>query len=310
MGQCVARCQYRYPCYRHLPYGSITDAAIAVRDGKICWLGKQSDLPTDFTQHTRQIHDCKQQWLTPGLIDCHTHIVYAGNRAQEFEQRLQGVDYQTIAKAGGGIQATVNATRQADETTLLDTSGKRLQRLISEGVTTVEIKSGYGLDLDNECKMLRCARRLGEILPVNVRTSFLGAHALPKEMQGDADRYIDEVCNIMLPCIKAEGLADAVDGFCESIAFNPAQIRRVFSQATALGLALKLHADQLSDLQGAQLAADFNALSADHLEYTNATGVQALAASGTVAVLLPGAFYYLREQVRHEVAQLKSMITW
>ncbi len=294
----------------HEAYGIIKNAAIAVRNGKICWLGKLRDLPPQYIQHTQNIYDFSKQWLTPGLIDCHTHLIYAGNRATEFEQRLQGIDYATIAKQGGGIQATVNATRQADADQLLQLASKRLGCLLREGVTTVEIKSGYGLNAENEYKLLRCARRLGEILPVQVRCTFLGAHAVPAELHGQADRYIDQVCD-MLPEIKTQGLADAVDAFCETIAFTPAQVTRVFRTAASLGLPVKLHADQLSDSHGAKLAADFAALSADHLEYSNEHGIKALAAAGTVAVLLPAAFYFLREQQMPPLALLRRhQVPW
>ncbi|HMB77577.1 MAG TPA: imidazolonepropionase, partial [Kiloniellaceae bacterium] len=261
---------------------------------RIAFVGPQSDLPgvpESLALHLRRLEG---RWITPGLIDCHTHLVYGGDRAGEFEQRLQGVSYADIARAGGGIKSTVTATRSADRSSLLADAKGRAEALLSEGVTTIEIKSGYGLDLDNELKQLWAARRLGALLPVTVRTTFLGAHALPPEAEGDSDGYIDRVVE-MLPQVKSSGLADAVDAFCENIAFSPEQTARVFEAARRLGLPVKLHADQLSDSGGAALAAKFQALSADHLEYTSEAGVAAMAEAGTVAVLLPGAFYFLRE---------------
>ena len=242
-----------------------------------------------------EIVDCEGRLITPGLIDCHTHLVHAGNRANEFEMRLAGATYEEVAKAGGGIVSSVKSLRAASEDELVRQSLPRLDALIAEGVTTIEIKSGYGLDLENEAKSLRAARRLATVRNVTVRTSFLGAHALPPEAKGDKDAYIDLVANDMLPAIAALGLADAVDGFCEGIAFSPEQISRVFDKAKALGLPVKLHADQLSNLHGAALAASYGALSADHLEYTDEAGAVAMAKAGTVAVILPGAFYFIRE---------------
>jgi imidazolonepropionase len=274
-------------------YGEIRDAAIAVRDGRIAWLGRGSDLPASC--HADVEHDGEDCWLTPGLIDCHTHIVHAGNRSNEFEDRLNGVAYEEIARRGGGIVSTVHATRAASEDELLETSLRRVRRLLSEGVTTLEIKSGYGLDLETERKMLRVARRIGQLLPVRVQTTFLGAHALPPEYAGRADDYIDAVCRDMLPALAAEGLVDAVDAFCEKIGFSAAQTERVFQTAHRLGLPVKLHAEQLSDQDGAALVARFGGLSADHLEHLSPAGIAAMAAAGTVAVLLPGAFYFLRE---------------
>jgi imidazolonepropionase len=273
------------------PYGAVQDGAIAAESGKIAWVGARKDLPGRPESVARSVHDLAGCWLTPGLIDCHTHIVHGGDRAQEFELRLQGATYEEIARAGGGIRSTVTRTRAADEASLLASAEVRLAPLLSEGVTTVEVKSGYGLDSANEAKMLRVARRLRG---VGVRTSFLGAHALPPEFENRSSAYIDLVVEEMLPAV--EGLADAVDAFCEKIAFSPAETRRVFEAAAKRRLPVKLHADQLSDLAGAALAAEFKALSADHLEYTSAAGVEALAQSGTVAVLLPGAFYFLREK--------------
>lgn len=284
-------------------YGIIEDAAIAATpNGKIAWLGPRRELPEGYRADHR--HDGRGAWLTPGLIDCHTHIIYAGNRNHEFEARLNGATYEDIARQGGGIVSTVRATRAATEDELLTQSLKRVRDLLAEGVTTLEIKSGYGLDLASEAKMLRVARRIGRTLPVNVRTTFLGAHALPPEYKDKADDYIDLICQTMLPAIVAEGLADAVDAFCENIGFSPAQTERVFQAAQQAGLPVKLHAEQLSDQKGAALAARYNGLSADHLEYLSEDGIQAMAQSGTVAVLLPGAFYFLRETKLPPIAGL------
>jgi imidazolonepropionase len=272
-------------------YGAIEDGAIAAQGGKIAWVGAARDLPGRPAQLAAQVHDLAGSWLTPGLIDCHTHLVYAGDRAREFELRLQGASYEEIARAGGGIRSTVTLTRAATEDELVASAQKRLDGFIREGVTTIEVKSGYGLDGAGEAKMLRAARRLKG---VTVKTSFLGAHALPPEFEGRSGAYIDLVVEEMLPAVS--GLADAVDAFCEKIAFSPEETRRVFAAARARGLPVKLHADQLSDLGGAALAAEFAALSADHLEYTSEAGVAAMAKSGTVAVLSPGAFYFLREK--------------
>ena len=285
-------------------YGALERAAIAVADGRIAWLGPDDELPARRqTADEVAAQDC---WLTPGLIDCHTHLVYAGNRAGEFEQRLNGASYADIAQAGGGIVSTVRATRAASEAELFTQAARRLRAMLAEGVTTIEIKSGYGLDAANEAKMLRVARRLGREFPVDVRTTFLGAHALPPEFAGRPDEYIDSVCNDMLPSIAQEGLADAVDVFCDNIGFTAAQTRRVFERSRALGLPVKLHAEQLSDQGGAQLAAEFGALSCDHLEYVSEAGVAAMAGSGTVAVLLPGAFYFLRETRLPPIALLRE----
>ena len=276
------------------PYGAIENAAVAIKDGKIAWVGPRAEMPA-FDALTTPVYKGQGGWLTPGLVDCHTHIVYGGHRAREFELRLQGASYQEIAAAGGGIVSTVKATREADEETLYVSAKERLNALMREGVTTVEIKSGYGLDVDNELKMLRVARLLGEHHPVDVRTTFLGAHALPTEFKDDADGYIDLVCGEMLSRVADEGLADAVDAFCESVGFDIDQTRRVFEAAKARQLPVKLHAEQLSNLGGAKLAARFDALSVDHIEYLDEAGVEAIAKSGTVAVVLPGAFYFLRE---------------
>jgi imidazolonepropionase len=273
--------------------GVIEGGAIAAKDGRIAFAGPVAELPTGWEAESRIALDGR--WITPGLIDCHTHLVYAGDRAHEFELRLAGASYEEIAGAGGGIVSTVQATRAASEEALVQASLPRLDRLIAEGVTTIEIKSGYGLDLETETRQLRAARRLGEERPVEVVTTFLGAHALPPEANGDKERYIDAVC-AMVPLIAREQLADAVDAFCEGIAFSPAQTARVFTAATAAGLPVKLHADQLSNLHGARLAAEHGALSADHLEYTDEDGVVVMARAGTVAVLVPGAFYVLREK--------------
>jgi imidazolonepropionase len=276
-------------------YGAIADAAIAVANGRIAWIGPRSELPAEEARATRHVHDGAGAWITPGLIDCHTHLVFGGDRAHEFELRLGGASYEEIARAGGGIRSTVAATRTVGEDGLFAAAVPRLRRLLAEGVTTVEIKSGYGLDTASEMKMLRVARRLGRSLPVDVATTFLGAHAVPPEYEGRQGAYVDLVCEEMLPRIAAEKLADATDAFCEKIAFKPEETERVFAASARAGIPVKLHADQLSDLGGAALAAKYRALSADHLEYTSEEGVAAMARAGTVAVLLPGAFYVLRE---------------
>lgn len=275
-------------------YGTIEDGALAVADGRIAWAGPAAELPGAADSLARTVHDAAGAWITPGLIDCHTHLVYGGDRAREFELRLTGASYEEIARAGGGIRYTVEQTRAASEEALYAGALSRLADLLAEGVTTIEIKSGYGLTLDDELKMLRVARRLGESAPVTVRTTFLGAHAIPPEFDRRPEDYIDTVI-AMLPAVAASGLADAVDAFCERIAFFPEQVARVFEAAQAHGLPVKLHADQLSDLKGASLVARFGGLSADHLEYTGEDGVKAMALKGSVAVLLPGAFYVLRE---------------
>jgi imidazolonepropionase len=272
--------------------GTVERGAVAAKDGRITFAGPAAELPHGWSAAETVRLDGR--WILPGLIDCHTHLVHAGNRAHEFELRLAGASYEEIARAGGGILSTVKATRAASEDTLVAAALPRLDHLIAEGVTTVEIKSGYGLDRDSELRMLRAARRIGREQPVDVVTSYLGAHALPPEYD-DKDRYIDEVC-ATIPMVARDKLADAVDAFCEGIAFSPAQIARVFAAAQGAGLAVKLHADQLSNLHGARLAAEHHALSADHLEYTDEDGAAAMAKAGTVAVLLPGAFYMLREK--------------
>lgn len=285
-------------------YGAIPDGLVAVQDGRIAWAGPRAEAPP-FDAIDRI--DGSGGWLTPGLIDCHTHLVYAGNRSAEFEMRLQGATYEDIARAGGGILSTVKATRAASEAHLLDVSRARLATLVAEGVTTVEIKSGYGLDTENELKMLRVARRLGEDSPgaTRVVTTLLAAHALPPEFAGRSDAYIDEVCDVMIPAAAAAGLADAVDAFCEGIGFSPAQCDKVLQAARRHGLQVKLHADQLSNLGGAALIAQHQGLSAEHLEYMDEAGAAALGAAGTVAVLLPGAFYFLRETRLPPVAELR-----
>jgi imidazolonepropionase len=273
--------------------GIIERGTVAAKDGRIAFAGPMAELPTGWDALDRVGLDGR--WVTPGLVDCHTHLVYAGNRAHEFELRLAGASYEEIARAGGGIVSTVKATRAASEDGLVAATLPRLDCLLADGVTTVEIKSGYGLDRETEVRMLRAARRLAQERKIAVITSFLGAHALPPEANGDKERYIDEVC-AMIPAVARDKLADAVDAFCENIAFSPEQTARVFRAAQTSGLPVKLHADQLSNLGGAKLAADFGALSADHLEYTDEDGVAAMARAGTVAVLLPGAFYVLREK--------------
>ena len=273
-------------------YSIIEDAAMVTAGSLIEWVGPRSQAPTaDYAQ----VHDLQGAWVTPGLIDCHTHTVFGGNRSGEFEQRLEGVSYAEIAAKGGGIASTVRATRAASEDELFLSAEKRLRSLLRDGVTTVEIKSGYGLDLANERKMLRVARRLGEALPVSVRATCLAAHALPPEYKDRADDYIEHICSQMLPALAVEGLVDAVDAFCEYLAFSPEQVERVFKVAQQLGLPVKLHAEQLSSLHGSSLAARYHALSADHLEFMTEEDAIAMAAAGTVAVLLPGAFYFLRE---------------
>ncbi len=293
-------------CESGTAYGALESASLAIRDGRIAWLGRTADLPGAPRDIARDVHNLEGRWVTPGLIDCHTHLVYGGDRANEFELRLGGATYEEIARAGGGIRSTVTATRAASEAELVAAADIRLATLQSEGVTVVEIKSGYGLNTETELKMLRAARALGRRRPVTLRTTFLGAHALPPEYEGRADAYIDMIIAEMLPAVAAESLADAVDAFCERIAFTPEQTERLFAAAATLNLPVKLHADQLSDLGGAALAARFKGLSADHLEYTSDDGVAALAAAGTVAVLLPGAFYFLREKQLPPVDKLRT----
>lgn len=274
-------------------YGLVENAALAAQDGRIVFAGPTDELPASLK--VLPAEDIEGRLITPALIDCHTHIVAGGNRAREFEMRLQGASYEEIARAGGGIVSTVSATRQANKDTLLGSALARVDHLIAEGVSTIEIKSGYGLDMETELRMLRAARAVASERDIRVRTSFLGAHAVPPEYKDQPDAYIDDVCIPALEAAHAEGLADAVDGFCEGIAFNPQQIERVFQKARALGLPVKLHAEQLSNLGGAALAARYGALSADHLEHLDEAGVVAMRDASTVAVLLPGAFYTLRE---------------
>ena len=286
-------------------WGAIEDGALGWRDGRIVFAGPRADLPGDPERLADHVVDGGGGWVTPGLVDCHTHLVFGGNRAAEFEQRLHGASYEEIARSGGGIVSTVRATREADEESLFAQSLPRARALLVDGATTLEIKSGYGLDLDAERRMLRVARRIGQSLGVDVRTTFLGAHALPPEYAGRADAYIDAVCE-WLPVLHGEGLVDAVDAFAERIGFSTAQARRVFEAARALGLPVKLHADQLSDGGGAALVAEFGGLSADHVEYTSAAGVAAMAGAGTVAVLLPGAFHVLRETRLPPIAEFRA----
>ncbi len=283
-------------------YGAIEDGAMAVRDGRIAWIGARRDLPAHAARAT---HDAGGRWITPGLIDCHTHLVFGGDRAQEFELRLGGATYEEISRAGGGIRSTVAATRQASESDLLARARNRLDALARDGVMTVEIKSGYGLDVATELKQLRVARALGRASGMRIVTTFLGAHALPPEFHGRQGAYVDLVAGAMLDAVAAENLADAVDCFAEGIAFTNAETSRIFTAARGKGLAVKLHADQLSDQGGAALAARFGALSADHLEYSSEIGIDAMGRAGTVAVLLPGAFYFLRETRLPPLAALR-----
>ncbi len=285
-------------------YGLIEDGAVALEDGRIAWAGAMTELPERFGDGP--VRDLGGRLVTPGLIDCHTHVVSGGNRAREFEMRLEGASYEEIARAGGGILSTVRATRAADEDLLLAQALPRVDALLAEGVTVIEVKSGYGLDTDTELRMLRAARRIAEERPVRVLTTFLGAHAVPPEHSDDPDAYIDEVCIPALRAAHAEGLVDAVDGFCEGIAFQPDQIARVFEVAHTLDLPVKLHAEQLSNLGGATLAARHGALSADHIEYLDAEGVAEMARAGTTAVILPGAFYTLRETQAPPIAMLRA----
>ncbi|MGI2067728.1 imidazolonepropionase [Shewanella sp. MF08487] len=287
------------------PYGAITNAAIAVKDGKIAWFGPRSELPA-FDVLSIPVYRGKGGWITPGLIDAHTHLIFAGNRANEFELRLQGASYEAIARSGGGIISTVKACREADEAELFELGRQRLNALAKEGVTTVEIKSGYGLDTETELKILRVARELGKHHHVDVKTTFLGAHAIPPEYKDNSDGYVDLIINKMLPAVIAENLADAVDVFCENIAFNLEQTERVLSAAKAAGLEIKLHAEQLTNMGGSALAARLGAKSVDHIEYLDEAGVKALSESGTCAVLLPGAFYFLRETQKPPIDLLRQ----
>ncbi len=284
--------------------GIVENGCIAAKDGRIAFVGPASELPTDIEARTRI--DCEGRWITPGLVDCHTHLIYGGNRAAEFAMRLEGASYEDISRAGGGIASSMKATRAASEQQLVASGLKRLDHLLAEGVTTIEIKSGYGLDKETEIRCLTAARQLGRERDVSVVTSFLGAHAMPPEANGDKDAYIDSVIAGMLPAIAELKLADAVDAFCEGIAFSPEQTARVFAAARKLGLPVKLHADQLSNLHGAKLAAEHGALSADHLEHTDEDGVIALTKAGTVAVVLPGAYYTLRETQAPPIALFRK----
>ena len=283
--------------------GLVEDGLVAARGDRIVYAGSVTDAPSI---EARQVIDCKGRWITPGLVDCHTHIVYGGNRAHEFELRLAGATYEELARAGGGIVSTMKATRAASEDSLLAAALPRVDALMVEGVTTLEVKSGYGLDRDNEMKMLKAARRIGEARPLSVTTTFLGAHAMPPEAAGDKDAYIAAVCDDMLPAVAAAGLADTVDAFCDDIGFTYAQTERVFEAAKAHGLPVKLHAEQLTNQKGTALAARYGAQSADHLEHLDEEGVGALAKAGTVAVLLPGAFYFVRETKKPPVELLRK----
>jgi imidazolonepropionase len=281
-------------CAEGRPFGLVPKGAVALAGSRIAWIGSKRDVPATLPKNC-VVTDANYALVTPGLIDCHTHLVWAGTRFKEFQQRLQGTSYEEIAKAGGGILSTVAATRAASETDLLTLALARAAKFVAEGVTTIEVKSGYGLDKDNELKILRVARALGKRLGINVRTTLLAAHAVPPEFEGRPDDYINNVCEEILPAAHAEGLADAVDAYCDNVGFTSAQVERVFVKAKELGLAVKLHAEQFSNQQGAALAAKYKALSADHLEHLDKEGVEAMAASRTVAVLLPGAYAYLRE---------------
>ena len=285
------------------PYGAIEDAAILIQGGRIAWVGPRADLPVHKAVETDRLGG---RWVTPGLIDCHTHLIFGGDRSGEFERRLEGATYEEIARAGGGIVSSVKATREASEDELYASACKRLEGLKATGVTTLEIKSGYGLDHDSELKMLRVARRIGRDAGVRVRTSYLGLHAVPPEHKTDRVAYVDKAVDQILPAVHAEGLVDAVDAYCEPIAFTTDEVARLFDKAEALGLPVKLHADQLSDGGGAALAARYHALSADHIEHTTEPGVQAMAEAGVVAVLLPGAFLMLRETKAPPVGLLRQ----
>lgn len=287
-------------------FGIINNAAIGIKDGRIEWIGRESVLPAEAESLSEYVLDGEGKWATPGLIDCHTHLAYAGSRAAEFEQRLQGVSYEDIARAGGGIASTMRAVRETSEDVIFDQTLFRLLTLFRQGVTSFEVKSGYGLDTASERKLLRVATRLRDDYGFRVQRTFLGAHALPPEYAGRADDYIDMICHEMLPALHAEGLIDTVDAFCEHIAFSAGQVQQVFDTARSLGLPVKLHAEQLSNLHGARLAAQYQALSADHLEYLDDAGVEAMRAAGTVAVLLPGAFYFLREKQLPPVDALRK----
>jgi imidazolonepropionase len=288
------------------PYGAILRGAVAAKDGKIAWVGYAADLLKPPDELAREVRRCEGAWITPGLVDCHTHLVFGGDRAREFEMRLEGASYEEIARAGGGIVSTVAATRAATKDELVESAAKRLAGLVREGVTTVEIKSGYGLDLETELKMLEAAGELGPRANVRVKRTFLGLHALPPEFKDDRAAYVQLVADVMIPAVAAAGAADAVDAFCENIGFTAEETDHVFAAARANGLEVKLHAEQLSNQHGAALAARYKALSADHLEYLDDAGVWAMAKAGTVAVLLPGAFYFLRETQLPPVEALRK----
>jgi imidazolonepropionase len=284
-------------------FGTIEEGAVAIADGALAWVGTAAELPNANSRETRSLAG---QWITPALIDCHTHLVFGGDRSAEFEQRLQGASYEEIARAGGGILATVRATRAASADELFESALRRLQMLASDGVATIEIKSGYGLDLENEMKMLQVVRRLGDATDLTVCATLLAAHAIPPEFTKNPDAYVDLICEELIPAVAEQRLADAVDAYCETFAFNPGQIGRVFDSARSSGLAVRLHADQLSDSGGAALAARFDALSADHLEYASPAGVAAMASAGTTAVLLPGAFLTLNETQHPPIGELRA----
>ena len=288
------------------PYGAIADGALAARDGAIAWVGARADLPDAPERLAARVIDAGGRWITPGLIDPHTHLVFGGDRVGDFERRMAGQSYVAAAGGGSGIAHTVAMTRAADEDTLFRDAAKRLRTMIANGTTTVEIKSGYGLDVDTELKLLRVARRLGSELGITVRTTYLGAHVVPREYADRRDEYLALVCDVMLPRVAGEGLADAVDVFCDTIAFSAGESARVLDAARRLGLAVKVHADQIDDTGAAALAARYGALSADHIEHTGESGVAAMARAGTVAVLLPGAYHYLRETVKPPVALLRA----
>ncbi|WP_366855596.1 imidazolonepropionase, partial [Brevundimonas sp.] len=287
----------------HGPYGAVRDAALAIQEGRIAWIGVAADLPGEPASLARQVEDLAGAWITPGLIDCHTHLVFASNRAGEWEKRLNGATYEEVARAGGGILSTVRATRAASQQELTASAQRRLDALASNGVTTVEVKSGYGLDLDSELKMLRAA---GDLTGARVRRTLLAAHAVPPEHREDRSAYVDLICERIIPAAAEEALADAVDAFCETIGFTPTEVERVFEAANAHGLRVKLHAEQLTDQGGAELAARFGALSADHLEHLTPSGVAAMAEAGVVAVLLPGAYYFLKDKTPPPVQALRD----
>jgi imidazolonepropionase len=288
------------------PYGTIADGVLAMRDGEIAWVGPRSAFPGDPRRAARDAFGCAGRWITPGLIDPHTHLVFGGDRLADFERRVAGESYVAAASGGSGIAYTVARTRATSEAALFDAAAARLRTMIASGATTVEIKSGYGLDVETELRMLRVARRLGNDLGISVRATYLGAHVVPPEFAATRDAYVDLVCDTMLPRVADDRLADAVDVFCEDIAFTPAEAKRILIRARALGLAVKVHADQIDDTGAAALAAHVGAVSADHLEHANEEGIAALARSGTVAVLLPGAYYYLRETVKPPVGALRA----